>query len=136
MTPNPDNRMSGEKPDNKVIEMRPEPFPATPRRKPWGNCVNSCKGVWVDETFRRIECKTCGAIIDAFDYLFKLATDGDNLHAELRRLKEQVQTERNMITLLKEEVQTLKADRRRVSKGMEPLPPKPDAKNITPITSP
>lgn len=109
----------------KIIEFRPEAeFPVTKRRKAHCKCsevgemfpeVRGLK-VWIDEATRDCECRRCGARLDAFDYLWLVATEGDSLTRDLARLREDVSAAKAQVTLLEDEIKTLKAERQRLKR--------------------
>lgn len=50
-----------------------------------------CKGrkFTVDEQNRRITCNSCGAVVDPYDAMYELATNGDKLQKQVEHLLEQ-----------------------------------------------
>ncbi len=111
--------------EENIIVFRPDAdFPLTKRHKPRCKCSQlagygsyaSGIGVWVDEHTRALECRTCGARIEAFDYLWAMSTEGNSLDAELKRLREAVRFEKAQVKVLEDQVKDLKAERNRLKR--------------------
>lgn len=65
--------------------------------------------MYTDEKFRVLECERCGAIIDPFDYLMKIARDNDmywNMKQEYRKQATELAAK---VEELKREERNLKA---------------------------
>jgi len=113
----------------KIFQFRPATeFRVEKRGK--GNCRCSYVGekyssaespsVWVDEKTRMVECKKCGAFMEAFDYLWMLAIEGDSLHRDLRHMREEKLALKAQVSLLNDQIRDLKAEGRKLAKAPKP----------------
>lgn len=64
--------------------------------------------ILVDEKTRMLECEDCGAMIEPFDYMLRLAQQEENIFSERTMLKYEVQELRKERDTLKAAVQTLR----------------------------
>jgi hypothetical protein len=125
-----------------IVVFRPaSEYPIHKREKKRCKCSNVGAGlysaneaphVWVDEATRDLECRTCGARLDPFDYIWLLATEGDLLTRDTKRLREEKQSLKAQVHLLHEQIKALSTNRRRLAKdqsiqsplnGVTVLPP-------------
>lgn len=83
----------------------------------WSGCATI--GVFVDEATRMVECRKCGAQIEAFDYLWALATEGEMVTNDLVRLKEQIRVSKAQVSLLEDEIRSLKVNRNSLKRAKE-----------------
>lgn len=112
--------------ESKIVIFRPETsFPVAKRAKPRCNCsqvgesymTGPSPSVYVDEATRDLECRKCGARLEAFDYMWLLATEGESITRELTRMREEKQTLKAQIELLHEQLRELKADGRKLARA-------------------
>lgn len=77
-----------------------------PRKKPQ-HCL--CLQVYVDEHTRTIECKSCGRVMDPFDFLMKAARKQNNTVFEIKASQQALGKLQEDIKNLRRERQNLKA---------------------------
>lgn len=116
--------------ENNIIIFRPESdFPLAKKRKPscacsqvsdnWMTGPSPC--VYVDEATRDLECRKCGARLDAFDYIWLMATEGDVVSRELKRMREEKVLLSAQIKLLNEQIRELKTEVRKTAKAVKQI---------------
>lgn len=67
----------------------------------------------IDEKLRTLECKRCGSVLEAFDWLLEQAYREKSCFEQLRSLRKEVVDKREEIWQLKSEEKKLKSSIRR-----------------------
>lgn len=93
-----------------LIEIKDFNIPA--RRKRGKHCWH--KHINVDAEQRIIECRSCGAVLDAFDWLRNWAQEGWNLEYAYEKLQWQIDQKRKELEELKRLENNTKARMRRI----------------------
>ncbi|MFI7813004.1 hypothetical protein [Citrobacter werkmanii] len=73
-------------------------------RKPGGEVDRRClhRSVWVNEKYRNCECRRCGAIIEAFDWLLERTKEGDIVEWDLKSVRGEIERRRENLEKLKQ----------------------------------
>jgi hypothetical protein len=112
--------------NDNIVTLRPNAaFPIHKRQKPRCNCsdvgekysLGQTPHVWVDEATRDLECQRCGARIEAFDYMWTLASEGESLTRELQRMRDEKQALGAQCTLLNDQIRELRGVVRKLEKS-------------------
>ncbi|MBX9476795.1 hypothetical protein [Yersinia enterocolitica] len=61
------------------------------------------KGVLVNEYERKVTCRYCGSVLDAFDYILSIAKEETKVEFELRALRFEIKSHREGLEKLKRE---------------------------------
>lgn len=59
--------------------------------------------ILVDKHFRQLTCRTCGAVVDAFDWVYAVTTGETKVDFELRSLRREITDHREGLEKLKRE---------------------------------
>lgn len=87
----------------------------TPRLEPkrkGGVC--QCLSVYTVEATRMLECRSCGAVIDPFDFLWNEARKQENIAFSVRHLRNEQKRMQAEVEALKKQRANLKAQVRRL----------------------
>jgi hypothetical protein len=60
-------------------------------------------GILVDKHFRQLTCRRCGAVVDAFDWIYAVTAGETKIDLELRSLRREIQDHREGLEKLKRE---------------------------------
>ena len=115
----------GEEMSGKIIDLRNTGFPLTKRDKGLCRCkvigerypFGLTPNVWVDEHHRNLECRDCGAVIEAFDYLWVIAVEGGSLCTRLANLREEKQAMEAQLKMLNEQIRDARTEAKRTQRG-------------------
>jgi len=72
-----------------------------------GFCQSRCQNVRVDTHLRQIVCRECGAVVELFNWVYRMAAEESNLIDRITRL-------RNEATIHQERVSNLEAEEKRI----------------------
>lgn len=102
--------------EEKVIAFRTEDgLPLSPRRFTKA-CYPHCKGAWINEEARTVECRTCGRMIEPFDYLWGWAIEGNSMERHMSAMKERTRLLDAEVRVLEDRIRELKSEQRKASK--------------------
>lgn len=101
---------------SKIIELYP-PLEIEPRAKDRPFCFNCFHRIYVSEEERIVECKSCGRVIDAFDYLLKWAKDGARRMDNLTVLDADIKRKSAELESLKSSIASARASLRKIEPG-------------------
>lgn len=63
-----------------------------------------------------VECRACGAQIDPFDFLWHIASKGSSFSYDITALKETIRMSKAQVSVLEDEIKSLKAERNRLKR--------------------
>lgn len=101
--------------ENKVIDLRGEPLEIQAKEQEHKYCASHHKSIFVDEEERIIECKECGKVLDAFDYILGWANEGKRRMERLKSLDDEIRMKCREIYDMKAVLAREKAKTRRVN---------------------
>lgn len=73
------------------------------------------RSVLVDADKRQLECETCGALIDAFEYVFSIALREESSFEKMKSYEADVELLKREKVRLEEEILKLRSQKRRIA---------------------
>lgn len=101
-----------------IIEFKPQKdFERALDKKPSRDPACKHPSVWLDQEIRQCECRTCGAIIDCYDYLLQLSEREAFLWMNINYLRHLQKDEERKLTEAKVDVARMRGLRSRIKTG-------------------
>lgn len=93
--------------DSNVINLAGEPVTLIKKHDTW--CLSHCDNILVDGHLRQLTCRECGSIVDAFQWVSRMAMEESQLLRRIESLKSEVTTHGKRVEELKAEEQRIKS---------------------------